>query len=89
MTSMNPCTSTGPSSVRMTRRRTGSGDTSCSDDHEFLLALPRLDEPAGFERGGAWAHDRAEGHHAAGEDLGVQARVGEVAESGIVIAQAE
>ena len=82
---MGPCTSTGPSSVTVTWRRTGSVGTPGSNDHEFLVALPGFDESAGFEHGGTQAHNGAKGHRAAGEHLGLQAGAGKVAEGDAVV----
>jgi hypothetical protein len=72
---MGPCTNTGPSSVSMTRRRSGSVHTAGSDNHKLLLTLSGFDQSAGFEHGGPGVHDRTEGHRAPGQHLSLQTSV--------------
>jgi hypothetical protein len=57
-----------------------------SDDHEFLVALSRLDNSAGLQHGGAGTHDGTESHRASSEDLGVQTYVGEALQRDVFVA---
>jgi hypothetical protein len=70
----------------VTWRRTGSAHAVGSDDHECVILLSALDNAARFEHGGARTHDGTEGHRASGEDLGMQARVGEALKRDVLVA---